>query len=68
MISAGFFFLLLGLIVFGPKKTIEMTQTIGRVLAQVKHATGEFQSHLQDEVSIRDKTDARSGEGHGREG
>jgi Sec-independent protein translocase protein TatA len=30
------FLLVLGLIVFGPKKTIEMTQSVGRSMAQLK--------------------------------
>jgi len=37
------FLLVLGLIVFGPKKTIEMAQEVGRVLAQVKKASDQFQ-------------------------
>lgn len=45
MITAGLFFLLLGLIVFGPKKTIEMAQSMGHILAQVKHAAGQLQTH-----------------------
>jgi Sec-independent protein translocase protein TatA len=35
MITGALFLLFLGLIVFGPKRTIEITQTVGRVLAQV---------------------------------
>jgi Sec-independent protein translocase protein TatA len=43
MISMVGLLLLLGLIVFGPKKTIEMAQQIGRIVAQVKQSAGEFQ-------------------------
>jgi Sec-independent protein translocase protein TatA len=35
--------LFLGLIVFGPEKTLEIAQQIGRLLAQVKQAAGQFQ-------------------------
>ena len=35
MILTVGFLLVLGLIVFGPKKTIEMAQEVGRVLAQL---------------------------------
>lgn len=62
MITGALFLLFLGLIVFGPKKTIEIAQTIGRVLAQVKHATGQFQAQLQEQVLTDDKADAESKE------
>lgn len=58
MITGAAFLLLLGLIVFGPKKTIEIAQTFGRVLAQVKSATGQFQTQLHDEVRVHDKADS----------
>jgi Sec-independent protein translocase protein TatA len=60
MITGALFLLFLGLILFGPKKTIEIAQTIGRVLAQVKHATGQFQAQLQEQVLTDDKADAES--------
>jgi Sec-independent protein translocase protein TatA len=53
MITAGLFFLLLGLIVFGPKKTVELAQSMGHILAQVKHAAGQLQA--PEEMSIPDK-------------
>lgn len=56
MITAAAFFLFLGLIVFGPKKTVEMAQMLARVLAQVKHATGQFQSQIESEVNTRSKS------------
>jgi Sec-independent protein translocase protein TatA len=62
MITGALFLLFLGLIVFGPKKTIEITQTVGRVLAQVRHATGQFQAQLQEQVLTDDKADAESKE------
>jgi Sec-independent protein translocase protein TatA len=40
VISLTAFLLLMGLIVFGPKKTIEMAQTLGRAVAQVKQSLG----------------------------
>jgi Sec-independent protein translocase protein TatA len=43
MISLIGFLLFLGLIVFGPKKTIELAQEIGRLLAQLKNAAGHLQ-------------------------
>jgi Sec-independent protein translocase protein TatA len=43
MISTIGLLLVLGLIVFGPKKTMQMAQEVGRILAQVKQAAGQFQ-------------------------
>jgi Sec-independent protein translocase protein TatA len=43
MILTVGFLLVLGLIVFGPKKTIEIAQEVGRDLAQVKKAADQFQ-------------------------
>jgi Sec-independent protein translocase protein TatA len=62
MITGALFLLFLGLILFGPKKTIEITQTVGRVLAQVRHATGQFQAQLQEQVLTDDKAAAESKE------
>jgi Sec-independent protein translocase protein TatA len=47
------FLLFLGLIVFGPKKTIEIAQQAGRVLAQVKHATAHFQQSVLESDHVR---------------
>jgi Sec-independent protein translocase protein TatA len=41
MISVAFL-LLLGLIIFGPKKTMEIAQDVGRMVAQFRHAVGQF--------------------------
>ena len=57
MISMMVFLLILGLIVFGPKKTIEMSQSVGRSVAQFKKsvADSELGSIMKpdDEVSRR---------------
>jgi Sec-independent protein translocase protein TatA len=45
MISITIFLLLLGLIVFGPRKTIETVQACRRAILQIKEAaTTQFQS------------------------
>jgi Sec-independent protein translocase protein TatA len=46
MISMVMLLLLMGLIVFGPKKTIEMAQSAAQALAKIKQATSEYQSSL----------------------
>ena len=52
--------MVLGLIVFGPKKTMQMAQEVGRVLAQVKHAAGLFQqSSLETDRNRRAPDSAR---------
>jgi Sec-independent protein translocase protein TatA len=55
VISSAAFFMLVGLLVFGPKKTMEMAQTIGRVLAQVKKTSSQFQAELRQEVALTPK-------------
>jgi Sec-independent protein translocase protein TatA len=47
--------MLVGLLVFGPKKTMEMAQTMGRVLAHVKKTSSQFQAQLQQEVAASPK-------------
>jgi Sec-independent protein translocase protein TatA len=47
MTSLILFLLLMGLIVFGPKKTIEMVQTMMGMVGQFKHAASQFQSEMQ---------------------
>jgi Sec-independent protein translocase protein TatA len=41
VISLTIFLLLVGLIVFGPRKTIEMAQEIGRAIARLKEHTSD---------------------------
>jgi Sec-independent protein translocase protein TatA len=60
MITAALFFLILGLVVFGPRKTIELTQTLGRFVAQAKQAASQLQSEFQQEVRTSKKADAES--------
>jgi Sec-independent protein translocase protein TatA len=60
MMTAGVFFLFLGLLVFGPKKTIEMSQNLGRTLAQFKQAASKFQAQLQEEVRAHEASPSRS--------
>lgn len=38
----------LGLLVLGPKKTIEIVQTLGQLLTQLKHAIGRLQESVTD--------------------
>ncbi|GAC1516533.1 MAG: hypothetical protein NVS1B11_37500 [Terriglobales bacterium] len=46
---------LLGLVVFGPKKLVEVGQHVGRALAAVKKATDEFKVQLGSEIATADK-------------
>src|SRR4051812_38081098 len=52
--SLGFsemaFLVILGLLLFGPKKLPEIGRQIGRILAEFKRASNEFQAQLNDEV------------------
>ena len=60
MITAALFFLFLGLVVFGPRKTIEFTQTLGRFAAQAKQAASQLQSELHHEVRTSNRAHAES--------
>jgi Sec-independent protein translocase protein TatA len=51
MISMVMLLLLMGIVVFGPKKTIEMAQSVVQALAQIKHAAGEYQSEVMAAVA-----------------
>jgi Tat protein translocase TatB subunit len=44
------FLVILGLLLFGPKKLPEIGRQIGRVLAEFKKASNEFQAQLHEEV------------------
>ena len=44
------FLVVLGLLLFGPKKLPEIGRQIGKFMAEFKRASAEFQSQLNDEV------------------
>jgi sec-independent protein translocase protein TatB len=44
------FLVILGLLLFGPKKLPEIGRQIGRIMAEFKRASAEFQNQLNDEV------------------
>ncbi|MCU1284698.1 MAG: transporter, TatB family [Acidobacteriales bacterium] len=44
------FLVILGLLLFGPKKLPEIGRQIGRILAEFKRASNEFQAQLNEEV------------------
>jgi Sec-independent protein translocase protein TatA len=46
MMTEIIFVLFLGLMVFGPRKTLEMAQKLGGVVAKFKHAASQLQSEL----------------------
>ncbi len=48
------FILLLGLLLFGPKKLPEIARQVGKVLGEFKKASAEFQAQLNDEVRSLD--------------
>ena len=54
-LSEVLFLGILGLVVFGPKKLVEVGQHIGQALAAFKKATAEFQSQLGAEIARAEK-------------
>jgi Sec-independent protein translocase protein TatA len=48
MISLMFFLLVLGPVVFGPKKTIQMAQAAANALEEVKEAAGQLKTQIQE--------------------
>jgi sec-independent protein translocase protein TatA len=53
MMTEVVFLLFLALIVFGPKKTLEMGQTLGRMIAKFKHAASQLRSELQHQDQLK---------------
>jgi Sec-independent protein translocase protein TatA len=51
MMTEIIFVVFLGLIVFGPRKTLEMAQKLGGLVAKFKHAASELQSELTAQAS-----------------
>lgn len=48
--SETVFLVILGLLLFGPKKLPEIGRQIGKFMAEFKRASAEFQNQLNDEV------------------
>lgn len=44
------FLVLLGLILFGPKRLPEIARTMGKFIAEFKRASSEFQGQIHDEI------------------
>jgi Sec-independent protein translocase protein TatA len=44
------FVIFLGLLVFGPKKTLEMSQSVGRSIAQLKKAASQVHTQMETEL------------------
>lgn len=44
------FLVLLGLVLFGPKRLPEIARTMGKFVAEFKRASNEFQSQIHDEI------------------
>ncbi|HVR24217.1 MAG TPA: twin-arginine translocase TatA/TatE family subunit [Candidatus Polarisedimenticolia bacterium] len=42
---------LLGLVIFGPQKLVEVSQQAGKMLARLKKMSGDFRSQLATEAS-----------------
>ena len=45
-----FFLVVIGLLLFGPKKLPEIGRQLGKFMAEFKRASNEFQAQLNDEV------------------
>src|SRR5215470_3332766 len=45
------FLVLLGLILFGPKRLPEIARTMGKFVAEFKRASNEFQNQIHDEIN-----------------
>ena len=50
-ISEILFLAMLGLAIFGPKKLVEIAQQAGKIVAQMKRVSREFQSQLATDIS-----------------
>ncbi|MGH9545992.1 MAG: Sec-independent protein translocase subunit TatA/TatB [Terriglobales bacterium] len=50
MILEMAFVMFLGLLVFGPRKTLEMSQAAGRSIAHFKRAASEVQAQIEGET------------------
>jgi Sec-independent protein translocase protein TatA len=52
MITVVLLLLFLGYLVFGPKKTIEISQTVARAMAEVRRAVSQLQSPRVADQSV----------------
>jgi sec-independent protein translocase protein TatB len=50
-LSEMLFIGLLGLVIFGPKKLIEVSQEAGKTLGRLKKLSGDFRSQMKAEIS-----------------
>lgn len=48
--SGILFALVLALVFFGPKKSMEIAKQVGRVIGELKRVTSRFQSQLEGEL------------------
>ena len=48
--SGILFVLVLALVVFGPKKSMEIAKQVGRVVGELKRVSSRFQSQVEDEL------------------
>ena len=49
-LSGILFVLVLALVFFGPKKSIEIAKQMGRAMGELKRVSSRFQSQLEDEL------------------
>ena len=57
------FIFLLALIVLGPRRLPELARQLGRIMAEIKRASNDFQSQVQDEVRQLELEEATKGLG-----
>ena len=68
MFSGGFleigFLLFICFLLFGPKKLPEIARTLGKVMAELRRASNELKSSLEDEIRNLDRQPELPSEGH----
>jgi sec-independent protein translocase protein TatB len=53
------FLFMLALVIFGPKKLPEIARQVGRMLNEVKRASNEFKSQIEQEVNNLEREESR---------